>query len=553
MTTANSPSDNDSDDSKEYDENIVNVLEELQKKIIAGQPIQPETIYQQFPQFEQELRELLPVMLVADVAGGYFRLVECEEGTLDTAPARTTPCRLGDFELLEELGRGGMGIVYRANQQSLNREVALKMILPGRFASQEQRERFQYEAEAAAKLDHNGIVPVYEVGELEDCPYFSMKLIHGQTMKDLVQNELYSSRDAAEIGLAISRAVHYSHNQGVLHRDLKPSNLMIDHDGRPHITDFGLAKQSTSDSGLTQTGVILGTPSYIAPEQAAGSRGDVGIHSDIYSLGAILYYMVTGRPPFQAASAMDTIMLVLEQEPVAPRIINPAIDRNLEMIILKCLQKPADLRYASARELADDLEAYINHQPIKASSGRFSHIIARWLGETHHAAVLQNWGLLWMWHSLVLLLACVLTNVMFLADIDNRLYYSGMWTFGLGAWAAVFWKLRQKLGPVLFVERQIAHAWAASLVAIGLLFPIEYLMGLEVLEAAPVIGLISGMVFMVKAGILTGKFYAQAIALFATAVGMAIFPKHSLFLFGVVSAICFFVPGYQYHRQKTGD
>ena len=169
-------------------------------------------------------------------------------------------------------------------------------------------------------------------------------------MKDLVQNELYSSRDAAEIGLAISRAVHYSHNQGVLHRDLKPSNLMIDHDGRPHITDFGLAKQSTSDSGLTQTGVILGTPSYIAPEQAAGSRGDVGIHSDIYSLGAILYYMVTGRPPFQAASAMDTIMLVLEQEPVAPRIINPAIDRNLEMIILKCLQKPADLRYASARE-----------------------------------------------------------------------------------------------------------------------------------------------------------------------------------------------------------
>ncbi|MEC9095867.1 MAG: serine/threonine-protein kinase, partial [Planctomycetota bacterium] len=410
MTAVNPPSDNGSSHSKEYDEQIVHVLEELQQRIIDGQSVQPETIYQQFPQFEQELRELLPVMLVADVAGGYFRVLECEAENSEAVPVRTTPCRLGDFELLEELGRGGMGIVYRANQQSLNREVALKMILPGRLASQEQRERFQYEAEAAAKLDHNGIVPVYEVGELEDCPYFSMKLIHGQTIKDLVQNELYNSRDAAEIGLAISMAIHYSHNQGILHRDLKPSNLLIDQDGSPHITDLGLAKQSTSDSGLTQTGVILGTPSYMAPEQAAGSRGDVGIHSDIYSLGAILYYMVTGRPPFQAASPMDTIMLVLEQEPVAPRIINPAIDRNLEMIILKCLQKPADLRYSSARDLANDLEAYINHQPIKASSGRFSHINARWLGVTHHAAVRQNGGRRWFWHSLGLRLTCILTT-----------------------------------------------------------------------------------------------------------------------------------------------
>jgi len=546
-----SPSDNASDNSEQHDEQFVRVLEELQQQFTAGQSVQPEIIYQQYPEYEQELRELLPVMLVADVAGSYFRLEELEEACLDTTPSITLPCTLGDFELLEELGRGGMGVVYRANQKSLNREVALKMILPGRLASEEQRERFQHEAKAAARLDHNGIVPVFEVGELEDCPYFSMKLIEGQTMRSLVQKELYSSRRAAEISLAIARAVHYSHSQGVLHRDLKPSNILINENGQPHITDFGLAKQSAGDPELTQTGVILGTPSYMAPEQAAGSRGDVGIHSDIYSLGAMLYYMVTGRPPFHAASPMDTIMLVLEQEPVAPRVINPAIDRDLEMIILKCLQKPGDLRYSTAREFADDLEAYINHQPIKARSGRFSHVVARWLGETHHATVLQNWGLLWMWHSLVLLFACVLTNVMFLADIENRLYYSGMWTFGLGAWAAVFWKLRQKLGPVLFVERQIAHVWAASLIAIGFLFPIEYIMGLEVLEAAPVIGLISGMVFIVKAGILTGKFYTQAIALFATALLMALFPKYSLILFGVVSAICFFIPGYQYHRHKT--
>ncbi|MEC9096695.1 MAG: serine/threonine-protein kinase, partial [Planctomycetota bacterium] len=340
------PSDNDLNNSEDHDEQIVHVLEELQHQISAGQSLEPELIYRRYPEYEQELRELLPVMLVADVAGSYFRLEEFEDENLEISPSVTLPCTFGDFELLEELGRGGMGIVYRANQKSLTREVALKMILPGRLASQEQRERFQHEARAAARLDHTGIVPVFEVGELENCPYFSMKLIHGQTMRTHVQKELYNSRRTAEIGVAIARAIHYSHNQGVLHRDLKPSNILIDEHGQPHITDFGLAKHSADDSELTQTGAILGTPSYMAPEQAEGSRGNVGIHSDLYSLGAMLYYMVTGRPPFQAASPIDTIMLLLEQEPVAPRVINPAIDQDLEMIILKCLQKPVDLRYS---------------------------------------------------------------------------------------------------------------------------------------------------------------------------------------------------------------
>lgn len=540
-----------SDISSQHEQQLVAVLDDLQQQISQGTLPDAEAVYQKHPQFSDELKTLLPVMLVADVAGSYFRLEHLEAPAPEWMPTFSLPVTLGGFELVEELGRGGMGVVYRATQQSLNREVALKMILPGRLASQEQRDRFQHEAEAAARLDHPGIVPVYEVGELEDCPYFSMKLIQGETITTLVQQELFAVKKAAKIVTEVARAIHYSHNQGILHRDLKPSNILIDQQGHPHITDFGLAKHSTRNSELTQTGAILGTPSYMAPEQAAGSRGNVGVHSDIYSLGAMLYYMVTGRPPFQAASAMDTIMMVLEQEPVAPRTINPAVDRDLDMIIMKCLQKPADLRYSSARELADDLDAFLTHQPIQASSGRFGHVVARWLGETHHASVLQNWGVLWMWHSLVLLLACVLTNIMFLADIENRLYYSGMWTLGLGTWAAVFWILRQKLGPVLFVERQIAHAWAASMIAIGLLFPIEYLMGLEVLEAAPVIGLISGMVFMVKAGILTGKFYSQSFALFATSVVMAMVPKYSLIIFGVVSAICFFVPGYLYHQQKT--
>ena len=248
---------------------------------------------------------------------------------------------------------------------------------------------------------------------------------------------------------------------------------MVDGNGKTHVTDFGLAKRFTHDHDITQTGAILGTPAYMAPEQASGGRGSTGVHTDIYALGAILYFMVTGRPPFSAATPVDTVLLVLDQEVTPPRVLNARIDRDLEMIILKCLQKPVDLRYRSAQQLADDLRAYLNNEPVSANQGRFSSIIAAWFSETPHAAVLQKWGMLWMWHSVVLLIACIVTNAMFLNGFDNRLYYSTTWTLGLGTWAIVFWKIRHLRGSVLFVERQIAHAWAASMIAIALLFPIE--------------------------------------------------------------------------------
>lgn len=342
-----------------------------------------------------------------------------------------------------------------------------------------------------------------------------------------------------------------AHRRGVLHRDLKPSNIMVDEDGKTHVTDFGLAKRFTHDQDITQTGAILGTPAYMAPEQASGDRGSTGVHTDIYALGAILYFMVLGRPPFSAATPMDTVLLVLGQEVTPPRVLNARIDRDLEMIILKCLQKPVDLRYRSAQQLTDDLRAYLNNQPVSANKGRLSNIIAGWFSETPHAVVLQNWGMLWMWHSVVLLIACIVTNIIFLNEFDNRLYYSMTWTLGLGTWAIVFWKIRHLRGSVLFVERQIAHAWAASMLAIALLFPVESLLGIETLQTAPVLGLISGMVFLFKAGILTGKFYLQAAALFTTSLVMAAYPKYALTLFGCISALCFFIPGWHYHRRKN--
>jgi serine/threonine-protein kinase len=263
--------------------------------------------------------------------------------------------------------------------------------------------------------------------------------------------------------------------------------------------------------------------------------------------------MLTGRPPFQAASPVDTVLMVLEQDPVPPRALNPKADRDLEMICLRCLQKPPDLRYASAEALADDLIAYLNDEAVSARTGRFGQIIAGLLRETHHAPVLENWGLLWMWHSLALFIACLLTNALFWAGFtqsQHRIYYFALWTAGLGTWAAVFWVLRRRMGPVTFVERQIAHLWGASMICIALLFPLEYLLDLHVLELSPILGLVTGMVFVAKAGILSGEFYKWALALFAAAFLMAALPAYAHLIFGVVSAACFFFPGLKYYRQR---
>jgi serine/threonine-protein kinase len=261
--------------------------------------------------------------------------------------------------------------------------------------------------------------------------------------------------------------------------------------------------------------------------------------------------MLTGEPPFQATSPVDALMKVIEQDPVPPRQLNRGVDRDLELIAIRCLQKPPDLRYASAGALAADLEAYLNNEPTAARSGRFTQVISRWFRETHHATVLENWGLLWMWHSLALLVACLLTNTLFWNGVENRWYYFYLWTAGFGTWAAVFWVLRHRQGPVTFVERQIAHVWAAALVSIVALFPLEAYLGLPPLKLSPVLGLIVGMVFLVKAGILSGLFYIQAVALFVTAGLMAVWPTYEHVVFGIVSAACFFFPGLKYYRQQA--
>ena len=272
----------------------------------------------------------------------------------------------GDYELLKELGRGGMGVVYKAGQLSLNRLVAVKMILSGQLASPERVARFHREAEAAANLKHPHIVAIHEVGEHNGQHYFSMDFIEGRSLSEIARERLLLPRTAARYVEQVAEAIHYAHQQGTLHRDLKPANILIDAADEPHVTDFGVAKRIEGDSDLTASGEILGTPNYMPPEQAAGRQQEVGPTSDVYSLGATLYDLLTGRPPFRAATPTATLLQVLHSEPVSPRMLNPALDRDLETICLKCLQKERSRRYASAQELAADLGRYLRGEPIHA-------------------------------------------------------------------------------------------------------------------------------------------------------------------------------------------
>src|SRR6266481_6002424 len=272
----------------------------------------------------------------------------------------------GDYELLEVIGRGGQGVVYRARQKSLNRTVALKVIGLGHWATEAHLKRFRREAEAAASLEYPGIVPIHEVGERDGSCYFSMKFIEGGQLDAVAKREAMPIRRAVELIAKVARTIHYAHEHGILHRDIKPGNILLDGKGEPHLTDFGLARLVETESTLTHTLEVLGTPSYMAPEQAAGSNTQLTSATDVYGLGAVLYQLVTGHPPFAGGTTYETIKLLLEIEPRQPRLLNPKIDRDLSTICLKCLEKDSQRRYPSALALTEDLEHWLKHEPIRA-------------------------------------------------------------------------------------------------------------------------------------------------------------------------------------------
>jgi serine/threonine protein kinase/formylglycine-generating enzyme required for sulfatase activity len=343
-----------------------------------------------------------------------------QDSTLAYKPAATSSVpssrQFGDYELLEPIAKGGMGIVYKARQVKLNRLVALKMILSGGFSDEEQVKRFYAEAEAAAKLDHPGIVPVYEVGQANSQHFYSMAFVQGKSLNDIVKADgPLQPRLAAQLLKVAAQAVHYAHEKGIIHRDIKPHNILLDEKQQPRVTDFGLAKRVEAQSELTATGQVMGTPSYMPPEQARGTMEQVGPVSDVYSLGATLYFLLTARPPFQTTSPAETLRQVIDNEPIALRRLDPAIPRDLETICLKCLRKEIDKRYFTAAALADDLDNWLDNKPILAR--RVSRSEKVWLWCKRRPAIA---GLL------ASLFIVIVAGALLFNERQNALYASGL-------------------------------------------------------------------------------------------------------------------------------
>jgi serine/threonine-protein kinase len=365
------------------------------------------------PELRQQMEALRSMEALLGMRNGEAPAAVCSGvgSTVDLQPASGPPNAQGTgasprfsvpgYEVLDVLDRGGMGIVYRARQVALKREVALKMILAGPHAGPAQRARFRTEAEALARLRHPNIVQIYEVGEIEDRPYFAMEYVEGGSLAERLAGTPLPSRSAAELTETLARAVEYAHGRGILHRDLKPANILLQQESgvrsqesgdeaassssgfSPRISDFGLARRldagaESADGCQTSTGAVLGTPSYMAPEQAEGKPGKIGPAVDVYALGAILYEMLTGRPPFQGETTLDTLEQVRVQEPVPPRRLQPKVPRDLETICLKCLEKEPHRRYPSAAALADDLRRFLAGQPILARPASLWNQGVRW-------------------------------------------------------------------------------------------------------------------------------------------------------------------------------
>jgi serine/threonine protein kinase len=303
-------------------------------------------------------------------------------------PAVATPPQIPGHAILGVLGRGGMGVVYKAHDLQRKRLVALKMILVGGHASEQELARFRTEAQAIARLQHPNIVQLYEMGESEGHPFFSLELVEGGSLADQLDGTPWPPRKAARLVRTLARAVHHAHERSIIHRDLKPANVLLAADGTPKITDFGLAKQLDTSGCHTPSGAVLGTPSYMAPEQAGGQAKRVGPAADVYALGAILYELATGQPPFQGATPLDIIMQVVADDPVAPRLLRPNLPVELETICLKCLHKDPSQRYPSAKALANDLRRFVEDEPVRARRSRPWDLALQWARNNPAIAIL---------------------------------------------------------------------------------------------------------------------------------------------------------------------
>jgi serine/threonine protein kinase len=451
----------------------------------------------------------------------------------------------GHFILQGELGRGGMGIVYRAWEPALRRQVALKMLLTDCFDSS-QLQRFHAEATAAAKLSHPNIVRVHQVGQFGDRHWFSMDLVEGSSLAQRVGKGPLPSKVAGRYLALIARAIAHAHEEGILHRDIKPSNILLDADDSPHVADFGLAKHMAADNGHTRTGALLGTPSYMAPEQACGSK-NLTQATDVYGLGALLYELLTARPPFRGETTLDTVMQVIENEPVPPTLLNPKVDRDLETICLKCLSKKPENRYPTAQALAEDLERYLQDETISARSLNVLDYLGRTLERSQFDVEFRPYGNMLLVFAVFVLLTQSLTQLSMFQRWPTWTIVAMHFLKFILLGSTLWYYRPHGLLPTTTAERQMWSVWLGYLLACSTIGPYSQILhGTEAMYEGRIYATfccVTGMAFFYLGSSYWGRCYAIGACFFGLGWVLANWPTWGAVVFGVAWSVTLVIIG----------
>ncbi len=521
----------------DQDDELERVLAEYVERTERGEQVDPGEYLRRYPQYTEELCS-------------FFRNHHWFGDS--PAPAAISLCgqEIGPYRIESEIARGGMGVVYRAHQIGLERPVAIKLIGSGMLASEEERRRFRIEAEAAARLDHPGIISIFEIGTWNGHEYFSMSLVDGPTLQTHVNQQRVDDRRAAELVRDVARAVAYAHRHGIVHRDLKPENVLINREGRPLVTDFGLAKWNREGTMLTRTGQVLGTPNYMSPEQASG-RGEASVASDVYSLGAILYALSTGVPPHQGNNPAEVLRSVIQDDPPPPRSFRPDLSRDLEKICLKAIRFEPRARYANADELADDLDRFLCGDHVQAAGSGLMERVAREIGRDQHQDHFRRW------HGTLLLLGCIIFSAHLLIFALMQLSYPhcmAYWVPRLVMFALIFaiiYRARDgSLSPRSIAERPVWSIWLGYMTALGVINVLWLTGDLDGSALFPLASTLSGFAFVAMAGHIWGGSALTGLGFFAIAPLTAWFPKLAPLMFGSMYLASILAISQHYRRSS---